>query len=199
MAESVTSGNFTFTATPIDGVIVVEARQFPDNRGVFAEAYKRCDFEAGGITDDFVQENQSQSKHGVLRGLHYQKNHPQSKLVRVLSGEAFDVAVDLRPESPTFGKWYGEVLSGENGRQLYIPHGCAHGILVLSDEAVFCYRADDVYHPEDGAAIAWDDPDIGVEWPIAVGEVVLSQKDATNPGFKESFRSVCSAYLVEER
>ena len=187
MLESMTSGNFTFTTTPIDGVIVVQPKLFPDERGVFAEAYKQCDFNAGGITDIFVQENQSTSVHGVLRGLHYQWRHQQSKLVRVLYGEAFDVAVDLRPGSPTFGRWYGEVLSAGNGKQLYMPRGCAHGILILSDEAVFAYKSDDVYHPNSEAGIAWDDPTIGVEWPLPADEVITSAKDKMLPSFKVAF------------
>ena len=195
MHEQVQSGNFTFTRTPIQGVVVVDARRFPDNRGFFMEAYKRCDFEAGGIADDFVQENQSRSVRGVLRGLHFQREHPQSKLVRVLAGEAFDVAVDLRPESPTFGRWHGEVLSADNGRQLYIPHGCAHGILILSEEAVFAYKADDVYHPGDEGAIAWDDPVVAVEWPLPAEQVVLSEKDARQPSFESQFAARGAAAL----
>lgn len=187
MENTITSGNFTFTKTSIEGVIVVEAKKFPDSRGYFAEAYKKCDFEVGGIADDFVQENQSYSIRGVIRGLHYQKRYPQSKLVRVLKGEAFDVAVDLRKESPTFGKWHGEMLSADNGKQLYLPHGCAHGIMIVSEDAIFSYKTDDVFHPEDEAGLIWFDKDLGIEWPFPFDEVVTSGKDKLLPGFKEAF------------
>lgn len=187
MCDQIISGNFTFTKTPIKGVVIVEARRFPDARGYFAEAYKRCDFVAGGIVDEFVQENQSRSICGVLRGLHYQKKHPQSKLVRVLSGKAFDVAVDLRKDSPTFGCWHGELLTGGNDKQLYIPHGCAHGILILSNEAVFCYKADDIFHPEDEAGIVWDDPRLAVAWPLPREEIITSAKDKLQPSLREAF------------
>ena len=186
--EGIESGNFVFTKTPIEGVLVVEAKRFPDRRGWFSEAYKKCDFAVGGIDDEFVQENHSYSVRGVVRGLHYQKHHPQTKLVRVLHGEAFDVAVDLRPDSPTFLEWHGEVLSASNCRQLYVPHGCAHGIMVLSDEAVFCYKADDVFHAEDEAGIAWDDGDVAVEWPLEPPEVILSDKDKQLPRARDVFR-----------
>lgn len=189
MKARITSGNFTFAKTPIEGVIIVETKRYFDSRGYFAEAYKQCDFEVGGITDVFVQENQSYSIHGVIRGLHYQKEYPQSKLVRVLKGEAFDVAVDLRKDSPTFGQWHGEVLSADNGKQLYLPHGCAHGIMIMSEDAVFSYKADDVFHPEDEAGIIWCDEDLGIAWPIPIEEVVASDKDKALPSFKEVFKA----------
>lgn len=188
MADAVltTVGNFTFTTTKIDGVVVVEGRQYGDDRGYFMETYKRPDFVAGGIAADFVQDNQSSSSQGVLRGLHFQINHPQSKLVRVVEGEVFDVAVDLRDGSPTFGDWVGVTLSAENRRQLFIPRGFAHGFYVVSGSAVFCYKCDDVYHPNDEGGIAWDDPDLGIAWPIRQGgEVILSEKDRHHPSFAE--------------
>ncbi|MBQ6395355.1 MAG: dTDP-4-dehydrorhamnose 3,5-epimerase [Atopobiaceae bacterium] len=184
--QQITSGNFTFTPTFIDGVIIVDVRSFGDSRGYFMETYKRCDFEAGGIGCEFVQDNQSSSVQGVLRGLHFQIEHPQAKLVRVVAGEVFDVAVDLRPGSPTFGKWEGVVLSAENKRQFFVPRGFAHGFYVMSDTAEFCYKCDDVYHPGDEGGLAWNDPVIGVEWPLVEGvEVRLSDKDKANPGFSD--------------
>ena len=181
---TVESGNFTFTQTAIEGVVVVDVKSYGDERGYFMETYKRPDFAKGGIDVDFVQDNQSASTRGVLRGLHFQIEHPQSKLVRVVSGEVFDVCVDLRPGSPTYGKWEGVVLSAENRRQLFIPRGFAHGFLVLSDTAEFCYKCDDVYHPDDEGGLMWDDPGIGIEWPPLSGDdvfdpakVVLSEKD----------------------
>ena len=189
--DKVQSGNFTFTETSIEGVVVVDVRSYGDERGYFMETYKRPDFEAGGIACDFVQDNQSSSTRGVLRGLHFQIDHPQSKLVRVVSGEVFDVAVDLRPGSPTYGRWEGVVLSAENRRQFFIPRGFAHGFLVLSDEAEFCYKCDDVYHPNDEGGLMWDDPAIGVEWPPLSGDeafdpakVVLRDKDRCHPPFE---------------
>ncbi|WP_165173133.1 dTDP-4-dehydrorhamnose 3,5-epimerase [Adlercreutzia sp. ZJ242] len=186
--DKITSGNFTFTETSIEGVVIVDARSYGDERGRFAETYKRPDFEAGGIACDFVQDNQSSSAKGVLRGLHFQIEHPQAKLVRVISGEVFDVAVDLRGGSPTFGRWEGVVLSAENRRQLFVPRGFAHGFLVLSDAAEFCYKCDDVYHPGDEGGLMWDDPAIGIEWPPLQGDaafdpakVILSEKDKKHP------------------
>lgn len=188
--DKVESGNFTFTETSIEGVVIVDVKSHGDGRGYFMETYKRPDFEAGGITCDFVQDNQSSSVRGVLRGLHFQIEHPQSKLVRVVSGEVFDVAVDLRPGSPTYGRWEGVVLSAENRRQFFVPRGFAHGFLVLSDEAEFCYKCDDVYHPNDEGGLMWDDPAIGVEWPPLSGDeafdpakVILSEKDRHHPPF----------------
>ncbi|WP_296009640.1 dTDP-4-dehydrorhamnose 3,5-epimerase [uncultured Adlercreutzia sp.] len=188
----VEAGNFTFRETSIEGVVVVDAKAFGDSRGYFMETYKKSDFARGGINVDFVQDNQSSSTRGVLRGLHFQINHPQSKLVRVASGEVFDVAVDLRPGSPTYGQWEGVVLSGENRRQFFIPRGFAHGFLVLSDQAVFCYKCDDVYHPNDEGGLMWNDPDLGIEWPALNGsvlfdesEILLSDKDKKHPPLKE--------------
>ncbi len=191
MIKSITSGNFTFTPTSIEGLTIVDVKSYGDERGYFMETYKKPDFEAGGITCDFVQDNQSSSAKGVLRGLHFQIEHPQAKLVRVIRGEVFDVAVDLRPGSPTYGKWAGEILSADNHRQFFIPRGFAHGFLVLSDGAEFCYKCDDVYRPGDEGGIMWNDPAIGIEWPPLVGydefdpaKIILSEKDKKHPPFK---------------
>mgnify|MGYP000759476525 CR=1 FL=1 len=188
---TITSGNFTFTETSIEGVIIVDVKSYGDERGYFMETYKKPDFVAGGIDADFIQDNQSSSKKGVLRGLHYQINYPQAKLVRVISGEVFDVAVDLRKGSPTYGKWEGMVLSAGNKRQLFIPRGFAHGFLVLSETAEFCYKCDDIYHPNDEGGLMWNDPAIGIEWPALQGDadfdetkIILSEKDKLHPVFE---------------
>ncbi|MEE0027495.1 MAG: dTDP-4-dehydrorhamnose 3,5-epimerase [Atopobiaceae bacterium] len=188
----ITSGNFTFSTTSIEGVVVVDVKTYGDRRGYFMETYKRPDFAAGGIDCDFVQDNQSSSTKGVLRGLHFQIEHPQSKLVRVVRGAVFDVCVDLRPGSPTWGKWEGVVLSEENRRQFFIPRGFAHGFLVLTDEAEFCYKCDDTYHPNDEGGLMWDDPELAIEWPALEGDevfdpskVVLSDKDRLHPGLAD--------------
>ena len=182
--ETIQSGNFTFTKTAIDGVIIVDVKSYGDARGYFMETYKKEDFVKGGIDVNFVQDNQSASVKGVLRGLHYQIHHPQSKLVRVVEGAVFDVAVDLRQESATYGKWVGVELTAENRRQLFIPRGFAHGFLVLSERAIFCYKWDDVYHPNDEGGLMWNDPAIGIEWPAMEGDevfeegkIILSSKD----------------------
>ena len=192
MAEAIQSGNFAFTPMSIEGVVVVDVRTFGDERGYFMETYKRPDFVAGGIDVEFVQDNQSSSTLGVLRGLHFQIQHPQSKLVRVTKGEVFDVCVDLRPGSATYGQWEGVVLSAENCRQFFIPRVFAHGFLVLSEEAEFCYKCDDVYHPNDEGGLMWNDPDIGIEWPPLPGDevldparLVLSEKDRVHQSFKQ--------------
>jgi len=183
-----TFGNFTFIQTSIDGVVIIDTKSYKDDRGCFTETYKKPDFVAGGIDVDFVQDNQSSSTKGVLRGLHFQISHPQSKLVRVLSGEVFDVAIDLREGSKTYGKWEGVTLSAENKRQLFIPRGFAHGFLVLTDTAELCYKCDDVYHPNDEGGLMWDDPNIGIQWPSSEGEgtldpskITLSEKDMRHP------------------
>jgi dTDP-4-dehydrorhamnose 3,5-epimerase len=184
--EPITSGNFTFTPTGIDGVIVVDCKAYGDERGYFMETYKRPDFVAGGIDVDFVQDNQSSSMRGVLRGLHFQINHPQSKLVRVMQGEVFDVAVDLRPGSPTFGKWEGVTLSAESRRQFFIPKGFAHGFYVISDFATFTYKCDDVYHPNDEGGLMWNDPAIGIDWPLHEdAPLILSEKDMHHPSLNQ--------------
>lgn len=177
-------GNFIFNETKIKGVYIIDVKSYGDNRGYFMETYKKCDFAAAGLDYDFIQDNQSSSRKGVLRGLHFQKNYPQAKLVRVLSGEVFDVAVDLRKGSDTYGQWVGVFLSGENHRQLMIPRGFAHGFLVVSDYAEFAYKCDEIYHPEDEGGIAWDDSDIAIEWPN-VGEIILSEKDKKHPTLAE--------------
>lgn len=189
--DQITSGNFTFTQTSIEGVTIIDVKSYGDDRGYFMETFKQPDFVAGGIDVDFVQDNQSSSVKGVLRGLHFQINHPQSKLVRVVSGEVFDVAVDLRPGSATYGKWEGVVLSAENKRQFFIPRGFAHGFLVLSDTAEFCYKCDDIYHPNDEGGLMWNDPEIGIVWPAMQGDevfdeskIILSDKDKVHPAFK---------------
>lgn len=189
--DQITSGNFTFTQTSIEGVTIIDVKSYGDDRGYFMETYKQPDFVAGGIDVDFVQDNQSSSVKGVLRGLHFQINHPQSKLVRVVSGEVFDVAVDLRPGSATYGKWEGVILSAENKRQFFIPRGFAHGFLVLSDTAEFCYKCDDIYHPNDEGGLMWNDPEIGIVWPAMQGDevfdeskIILSDKDKVHPAFK---------------
>lgn len=173
-------GNFTFTETKIKDVFVIDAKTFGDSRGYFMETYKESEFLDAGLSYRFVQDNQSGSRRGVLRGLHFQNNYPQAKLVRVISGEVFDVAVDLRQGSDTFGQWVGEILSAENHRQFLIPRGFAHGFVVLSDFAEFAYKCDDIYRPGDEGGIIWNDPDIGIEWPD-VGEIILSEKDRRLP------------------
>ena len=178
-------GKFTFTETKIKDVYIIEPTVFGDERGYFMETYSEADFKATGLDYSFVQDNQSSSKKGVLRGLHFQKTHPQAKLVRVLRGEVFDVAVDLRANSPTYGQWVGELLSAENHKQLMIPRGFAHGFVVVSDSAEFAYKCDEFYHPEDEGGLLYNDPDIAIEWP-EVGELILSEKDKLHPSLKES-------------
>lgn len=178
-------GKFKFTETNIQGVFVVEPTAFGDHRGYFMETYNQQDFEDAGLHYRFVQDNQSSSRKGVLRGLHFQKTYPQAKLVRVLKGEVFDVAVDLRKGSKTYGKWVGVLLSEENKKQFMIPRGFAHGFVVVSDYAEFAYKCDDFYHPEDEGGLLWDDPEVGIQWPD-VGEVILSEKDRKNPLLSES-------------
>ena len=179
-------GKFKFVETGIEGMVIVEPTVFGDARGYFMETYNYNDFKEAGLDMTFVQDNQSRSKRGVLRGLHFQKTHPQGKLVRVISGEVFDVGVDLRPGSSTFGKWFGVTLSAENKRQFYVPEGFAHGFLVLSETAEFVYKCTRFYDPSDEGGLRWDDPDIGVEWPVAEGmEILLSDKDKANPSFCE--------------
>jgi len=172
----------------IRGLYEIEPAVHRDDRGYFVETYSRRDFEEEGLDLEFVQDNQSRSVRGVLRGLHYQKEHPQGKLVRVLSGSVFDVAVDLRKDSETFGLWYGVELTEENMKQFYIPEGFAHGFAVLSEEAVFAYKCTDFYHPGDEGGLRWNDPAIGITWPIREEEVQLSEKDKVQPFFKDAFR-----------
>lgn len=182
----------TVTKCPIEGLYVIEPKVFGDQRGYFMETYNQRDFQQAGLTMEFVQDNQSSSVKGVLRGLHFQKKHPQGKLVRVVSGEVFDVAVDIRPGSKTYGKWHGVRLSAENKKQFYIPPGFAHGFLVLSDRAEFCYKCTDFYHPEDEDGLLWNDPAIGIQWPGVEDEQLsdgtplnLSAKDRLWPGLRD--------------
>lgn len=179
---------FKFNKTEIEGLYIIEVGVFGDNRGYFMETYNYNEFKEAGLSMEFVQDNQSKSTIGVLRGLHFQKNHPQGKLVRVISGEVYDVAVDLRKNSNTYGKWFGVTLSSENKKQFYIPEGFAHGFLVLSEEAEFCYKCTDFYHPEDEGGLLWNDPSIGIEWPINslnIDKLNLSEKDKKHKTLKE--------------
>ena len=189
----------------IKGLCLITPAVHGDSRGYFMETYSARDMEEAGIDIVFVQDNQSMSTKGVLRGLHFQKQFPQTKLVRVIKGEVFDVAVDLRPGSPTYGKWHGELLTEENKNQFLIPRGFAHGFLVLSDIAEFCYKCDDFYHPNDEGGLAWNDPQIGIEWPEVQGDypgnadasgyqltdgtrLILSEKDQKWEGLKDTFQ-----------
>ena len=176
---------FNIIKTEIEGLVILEPKVFGDNRGYFMETYNQEDFEKAGLHYNFVQDNQSKSIKGVLRGLHYQKTHPQAKCVRVLQGEVYDVAVDLRKGSPTYGRYVGVLLSEENKRIFMIPRGFAHGFVVLSEEATFTYKCDDFYHPEDEGGFIWNDPTIGVDWPLKEG-IILSEKDGKLPSFKEA-------------
>ena len=182
-------GKFNFIETGIEGLKVIEPTLFGDDRGYFMETYSQRYFsEDGGMNMTFVQDNESRSVKGVLRGLHFQTQHSQGKLVRVTKGKVFDVAVDLRPGSQTYGKWYGVELSEENKRQFYIPENFAHGFLVLSDIAEFVYKCTDFYYPEFDGGIMWNDPDIGIKWPLEeIGEenLLLSDKDKKHPSFKD--------------
>ena len=159
-------GNFKFIETSIKDVYKIEVKKFGDNRGYFMETYKDTDFKKAGLNYNFVQDNQSKSKKGVLRGLHFQKKFPQAKLVRCIEGVIFDVCVDLKKDSPTYGKWESCILTAEQGNQFMIPKGFAHGFVVLSETATFCYKCDELYHPEDEGGIIWNDPEIGIKWPI---------------------------------
>lgn len=198
-------GQIKIVKAPIDGLYVIEPAVHGDSRGYFSETYNQRDMQEAGLNMVFVQDNESMSTKGVLRGLHFQKEFPQGKLVRVIKGAVFDVAVDLRADSPTYGKWYGIELTEENHKQFYISEGFAHGFLVLSDEAKFCYKVTDFYHPGDEGGLAWNDPEIGIEWPQLVGEykgspsgegytlsdgtpLNLSDKDQKWSGIKETFK-----------
>lgn len=198
-------GQIKIVKAPIEGLYVIEPAVHGDSRGYFSETYNQRDMQEAGLNMVFVQDNESMSTKGVLRGLHFQKEFPQGKLVRVIKGAVFDVAVDLRADSPTYGKWYGIELTEENHKQFYISEGFAHGFLVLSDEAKFCYKVTDFYHPGDEGGMAWNDPEIGIEWPQLVGEykgspsgegytlsdgtpLNLSDKDQKWSGIKETFK-----------
>lgn len=178
----------------IEGLHVITPYRHGDSRGWFMETYNNADLLSAGIEYNFVQENHSLSAKGVLRGMHFQKEHPQAKLIRVIRGEVFDVAVDMRTGSPTYGKWHSEILSADNGKQMLVPKGFAHGFLTLTDYAEFCYKCDDYYHPEDESGFIWDDPSIGIEWPLVKSEqgglcmkdgttIILSEKDMNLPNF----------------
>ena len=182
-------GKIKVTTCDIEGLYVIEPTVFKDERGYFMESYNQNDFKEAGLNMTFVQDNQSMSVKGVLRGLHFQKQYPQGKLVRAVRGTVFDVAVDLRSDSKTYGKWFGVTLSAENKKQFYIPEGFAHGFLVLSDEAEFAYKCTDFYHPGDEGGLLWSDPEIGVDWPIEPGmELIISDKDKKWSGLKDTFR-----------
>ena len=198
-------GQIKVTKCPIEGLYIIEPAVHGDVRGYFMETYNQNDFNEAGLNMVFVQDNQSMSTKGVLRGLHFQKQYPQGKLVRVVRGTVFDVAVDLRANSATYGQWYGVELSAENKKQFYISEGFAHGFLVLSDEAEFCYKVTDFYHPGDEGGLAWNDPEIGIEWPELKGfysgsasaegyvledgsPLLLSDKDQKWLGLKETFQ-----------
>lgn len=178
-------GKFNFIETSIKDLYIIEPTVFGDNRGYFMESYSKRDFEEAGLTMNFVQDNESKSKKGVLRGLHFQTKHTQGKLVRVVEGEVYDVAVDLRAGSPTFGKWEGVLLTAENKRQFYVPEGFAHGFLVLSETATFQYKCTDYYAPEYDGGVLWNDPDINIKWPLDdIEEVLLSDKDKVQQTLK---------------
>ena len=196
-------GQIKVTKAPVEGLYIIEPTVHGDSRGYFVETYNQRDMEEAGLNMTFVQDNQSMSTKGVLRGLHFQKKYPQGKLVRVIKGSVFDVAVDLRSGSETYGKWYGVELTAENKKQFYISEGFAHGFLVLSDEAEFCYKVTDFYHPGDEGGLAWNDPEIGIECPQLVGEykgtasaegyslsdgtsLILSEKDQKWLGINET-------------
>ena len=179
-------GQIKVSKCPIEGLYIIEPAVHGDSRGYFMETYNQRDMEEAGLSMKFVQDNQSMSVKGVLRGLHFQINHPQDQLVRVINGEVFDVAVDLREGSATYGKWYGVVLSAENKKQFFVPKGFAHGFVVLSDYAEFAYKCSDFYHPGDEGGLMYNDPDIGVEWPIEPGtQLIMSDRDQKWGGIKE--------------
>ena len=180
-------GKFKFIKTSIEGVFIIEPTVFGDERGYFMETYHQKEFKEAGIDVTFVQDNQSKSKKGVLRGLHFQKTNPQGKLVRVIKGDVFDVAVDLRKDSSTYSKWEGIKLSKENKKQFYVPEGFAHGFLVLSDEAEFIYKCTNFYDAEDEGGILWNDTDICIDWPVEdIKNVILSEKDKELKTLKET-------------
>ncbi|MFR5266959.1 dTDP-4-dehydrorhamnose 3,5-epimerase [Clostridium sp.] len=179
-------GNFNFIETKIKDLYIIEPKVFGDHRGYFMESYNAEHFKEAGLTMTFVQDNESKSSKGVLRGLHFQTRYTQGKLVRVTKGKVFDVAVDLRKGSPTYGQWEGVILSEENKKQFYVPEGFAHGFLVLSDEAVFNYKCTDFYHPEYDSGLLWNDEDVNIQWPLdKVENLLLSEKDKNQKRLKE--------------
>ncbi|MBR4036233.1 MAG: dTDP-4-dehydrorhamnose 3,5-epimerase [Oscillospiraceae bacterium] len=176
---------FEFIKNEIEGLVVIKPTVFGDDRGFFMETFHKDEFAAAGITREFVQDNHSKSSKGILRGLHFQTENTQGKLVRVIKGEVFDVAVDCRPGSKTFGQWYGVTLSEENKVQFYVPEGFAHGFLVLSDEAEFVYKCTDIYNPKAEGGVPYDDETIGVQWPQVDCEIKLSEKDKKHTPFAQ--------------
>lgn len=186
---------FTFEKTKIPGVIIIQPRVFGDQRGYFMETFKKGDFAAAGIDKEFVQDNESSSTKGVLRGLHFQKNHTQGKLVRVTHGKVFDVAVDVRPQSPTYGEWVGVTLDSEKKNMFYIPEGFAHGFLVLSDTAEFVYKCTDEYDPSSEGGVPWNDPTIAIEWPKLDIPYKTSEKDEKHESFENQDFSWASKWL----
>jgi dTDP-4-dehydrorhamnose 3,5-epimerase len=172
--------------TRIPDVWVFTPKVFGDDRGYFLETFRSSHFKERGVQQEFVQDNQSRSAQGILRGLHYQLEFPQGKLVRVLSGEVFDVAVDIRRSSPTFGQWVGELLSADNKKQLWVPPGFAHGFYVTSESAEIAYKCTEYYHPEDDHSLQWNDPDIGIVWPLVTPDPVLSDKDCNAKNLSEA-------------
>ena len=179
-------GKFNFEETFIKDLFVITPTVFGDSRGYFMETYQKEEFAAAGIDVDFVQDNESSSSRGVLRGLHFQKTNPQGKLVRVIEGEVYDVAVDLRGGSETYGKWYGVRLSADNKKQFYVPEGFAHGFLVVSDHATFVYKCTRLYAPADEGGLAYDDPELAIDWPLPPDmEIKLSEKDKLHPSLKD--------------
>ncbi|PRR83062.1 dTDP-4-dehydrorhamnose 3,5-epimerase [Clostridium vincentii] len=179
-------GNFNFVKTKIKDLYIIEPKVFGDSRGYFMETYNKEHFNEAGLTMDFVQDNESKSSKGVLRGLHFQTKHTQGKLVRATRGSVFDVAVDLRKGSATYGQWEGVILTEENKKQFYVPEGFAHGFLVLSDEAIFNYKCTDFYSPEFDGGMLWNDPDVGIEWPLeGIDNILLSEKDKVQKRFKD--------------
>ncbi len=181
-------GNFKKIETKIEGVYIIEPTVYGDNRGYFMETYSDKEFAEIGLNYHFVQDNQSKSRKGVLRGLHFQKENTQAKLVRCIKGEVFDVAVDLRPNSQTYGKWEGVILSEDNKKMFMIPRGFAHGFLVLSDEAEFTYKCDDIYNPQAEGGLAWNDKDVNIKWPLGdmtVDDLLTSEKDSKWPTLDE--------------
>ena len=179
-------GNFNFIATKIPDLYIIEPKVFGDERGYFMESYSQKDFTEAGLTMTFVQDNESKSRKGVLRGLHFQTKQTQGKLVRVTQGEVWDVAVDLRKGSSTYGQWEGVYLSAENKRQFYVPEGFAHGFVVTSEEAIFNYKCTDFYAPEYDSGLLWNDEDVAIKWPLeGLGEILLSEKDQKQKTLKE--------------
>jgi len=189
---------FNFNKTKIDGVYIIEPKVFGDERGYFIEVYNKEQFSEAGLNMTFVQDNESKSNKGVLRGLHFQKKHSQGKLVRVTKGEVFDVAVDLRSGSSTYRQWEGVILSEENKKQFYIPKGFAHGFLVISDEAVFNYKCTDFYAPEYDGGVMWNDTDINIKWPLGrIENVILSEKDKVHPNLKDLNLKDCDDFIYK--